>query len=65
MPLGTVFPLLEPQEAGTMPARRSAALRNEAYDQVRSAAESGVPLALSNCSERAPVEGVYASALVM
>ncbi len=35
---------------GTMPARRSAADRNAAYDQVRSAAESGLPLLRSYCS---------------
>lgn len=65
VPEGTVLPLIEPQEAGTIPARRSLALRNAAYDHVRSAAERGDPLERSYCSARAPLEGVYACALVM
>jgi hypothetical protein len=42
------------QPAGITPARRAAAVKKAAYDQVRSWAERGWPLLLENCSEREP-----------
>lgn len=47
------------QPAGTTPARLAAAVRNEAYDQVRSRAERGVPLLRSYCSARDPLDAAY------
>lgn len=47
------------QDGGTTEFRRAEAVRTEAYDQVRSAAERGVPSFRENCSARAPLEGVY------
>lgn len=46
-------------EGGNCPARRSAMDMNAAYDQVRSTAERGAPVFLSNCSAREPSAGVY------
>lgn len=50
-----------PQEAGITAARALYAVRNAAYDQVRSTAERGAPLLRENCSASAPLEGVYSS----
>src|SRR6478609_3770357 len=47
------------QEGGITPARRSAAERNAAYDQVKSVAERGWPSFLSNCSARWPSVPTY------
>jgi len=41
---------------GTTPARRAAAVKNAAYDQVKSYAESGTPFERENCSERDPLD---------
>ena len=53
---GTVSALDDPHEAGTIPARRSAAVSRAAYDQVRSYADVGVPASRVNCSEREPLD---------
>lgn len=47
------------QLGGTTPARRAAAVRNAAYDQVRSRAESGAPEDRSNCSAIDPFDWMY------
>jgi hypothetical protein len=60
---GTLFAPDAPQDGGTIPARLLAQDRNAAYDQVRSAADSGAPVDRGYCSERAPVDGVYRAAL--
>lgn len=46
---------LDAHPGGECPPRALAAVRNAAYDHVRSTADSGVPLLRSNCSERAPL----------
>lgn len=56
---GTTLAFSPPQEAGTMESRRAMVVRNAAYDQVRSEAESGVPSLREYCSASAPEEGVY------
>jgi len=53
---GTVSPPDDPHDAGTLPARRSAAVSKAAYDQVRSYADNGVPSERENCSEREPLD---------
>ena len=53
---GTVSPLDDPHDAGTVPARRAAAVSKAAYDQVRSYADNGVPLEREYCSEREPLD---------
>jgi hypothetical protein len=50
-----------PHEAGTTFARALYAVRNAAYDQVRSTAEAGLPFERRYCSARAPLAGVYFS----
>lgn len=47
-----------PHDAGIAAARALKAVTNAAYDQVRSTADSGLPLDLEYCSARAPFEGV-------
>ena len=47
------------QDGGSTPFRRSAAVTNFANDQVKSLADIWVPLSLLNCSDRAPLDGVY------
>lgn len=56
---GTLWALGSPHEAGTTELRRASAVRREAYDQVRSPAERGVPSSRENCSARDPLDGVY------
>jgi len=51
---GTLEAVGSPQEAGTTPALRAAAVKNAAYDQVRSYADRGDPLDLEYCSESDP-----------
>lgn len=48
-----------PQLGGTVPLRRSTAVKKAAYDQVRSMAEVCFPSSLENCSESEPLVGVY------
>jgi hypothetical protein len=55
----------EPQDAGTTPLRLAYAVKNAAYDHVKSAALSGLPSDLEYCSARAPLEGVYFCAMLM
>lgn len=56
--LGTSFAEEAPHEAGSSLLRAATAVRKEAYDQVRSAAERGLPSSLEYCSARAPSAGV-------
>lgn len=60
---GTELAPGSPQLAGTTPPRRAATVRRAAYDQVRSAAESGAPVEREYCSARLPAEGVYVATL--
>ena len=53
---GTLEAVGSPQEYGTTPARRAAAVKKAAYDQVRSYADRGWPLDLENCSESDPFD---------
>jgi len=56
---GRLEALGSPQEYGTTPARRAAAVKKAAYDQVRSYAERGVPLDRENCSDNDPLLCAY------
>jgi hypothetical protein len=53
------------QEAGNCSLRRCCRVSREAYDQVRSDAESGTPVSRANCSAREPLLGVYLAATAM
>jgi hypothetical protein len=55
---GTVFAFVAPHEAGTELLRAADMVRKAAYDHVKSTADNGAPVFLSNCSARAPEEGV-------
>lgn len=63
--VGTVFALLEPHDAGTVPARRAAAVSRPAYDHVNAEADSGAPVSRWNCSASVPSSGVYFSTILM
>ena len=54
-PSGSVFAPAEPQDAGTTPLRRAYAVKNAAYDHVRSRALRSLPSTLENCSGREPL----------
>lgn len=56
---GTLDAVVSPHGYGTIAARRSAAVRNAAYDHVKSYAESGTPFDLENCSESEPLVCAY------
>lgn len=56
---GTLLAFGSPHDAGTTLLRAATMVKNDAYDHVRSAAERGVPSDFENCSDRAPLEGVY------
>lgn len=51
-------------ESGTAPVRRAAAVKNAAYDQVRSYAESGVPFERENCSASEPSASAYLATML-
>lgn len=52
---GTLVADVSPLGSGAIPFRRMLALNKAAYDQVRSRAESWVPLSLENCSAIEPL----------
>lgn len=52
---GTLVADIAPLGSGAIPFRRMLALNKAAYDQVRSRAESWVPLSLENCSAIEPL----------